>query len=119
MAIGNGSWNRGPLLLKFPCDFLGGVEMFGGRCPECGADYALVGRVHLCRPRATPAVASSATKSVAATESVACPGCVERDARIAHLEKSLADLAKRVVRIPMSSTERSRRRRAKRKGGGG
>jgi len=35
------------------------------RCPDCGALYALVGRVHLCRPRrdvVTPTVTKSAAR---------------------------------------------------------
>ena len=92
-----------------------------GRCPECGASYALVGRVHNCRPRGIveragvtvtgPPVTNSVTDvtnnvTVDVTEFVTRLGALE--ARVSALEGER-----------LSAAERMRRIRARRRGQGG
>jgi hypothetical protein len=62
---------------------------------------------------ATKPVASRATKPVAATATVACPDCQKAQERIALLEAEVAMLLRAGKPPAMTSTERSRKRRAK------
>lgn len=78
------------------------------RCVECGANLALVGRVHNCRPRVAPVTPRDAPKPRPVTP---------RDALLAERARLLDRLAEINALIgPMTAAERQRRARAKSRG---
>ena len=83
-----------------------------GHCPRCGGSYALMGRVHLCRPRVTvtqPEV--TVTDTVTAAVTATCEECTRLRLEVAELRRLLSASNKRVA-------ERMRRMRARRREGG-
>lgn len=95
------------------------------RCPDCGADLALVGRRHNCRPRQAAPIPSHVTSRDVYIESesrrvtppvdpVTSRDTADRSGLLAERWRLLDRLAEIDATVgPMTAAERQRRRRAR------